>query len=83
MGSATSSPVSRAFAVPDPTIALLVVGIAIVLYLLKQHTDFKKRKGGARTLPGPKGVPVIGNLRQLPKLKPWVQLKEWSEVYGG
>jgi hypothetical protein len=32
--------------------------------------------------PGPSGLPVIGNLHQLPKETPWATYQEWSKVYG-
>lgn len=77
-----STPVHDAFVRFDPKVAFVVALIAIVVYLFKQHNDFQKRKGGAKTLPGPKGAPIIGNLRQIPAVKPWVALKQWGDEYG-
>lgn len=82
MANAASSPIKAAFTSVDPKIALLVSIIAAIVYFLKQSADLKKRKGGAKTLPGPKGLPVIGNLKQIPAQKPWVKLKEWADEYG-
>ncbi|PFH53325.1 hypothetical protein AMATHDRAFT_55202 [Amanita thiersii Skay4041] len=31
--------------------------------------------------PGPRGIPIIGNLHQIPK-RPWFQFKEWTKQYG-
>jgi hypothetical protein len=77
-----STPVKSAFVKLDPTVAFLVACIAVVIYFFKQHTDYEKRRGGAKQLPGPKGVPFIGNLRQLPAQKPWVALKQWGDEFG-
>lgn len=82
MPSTTSSPVAKAYISPDPTVAFIILALGVVAYFFKQQTDLKKRQGGARTLPGPKGVPLIGNLKQLPAQKPWVKLKEWADEYG-
>lgn len=77
-----STPVRSAFANIDPTVALLVTCIAVIVYFFKQHSDYEKRRAGAKQLPGPKGAPIIGNLKQIPAQKPWVQLKQWGDEYG-
>ncbi|KAK9900252.1 putative O-methylsterigmatocystin oxidoreductase [Cystobasidium minutum MCA 4210] len=77
-----STPVADAFVHFDFKVAFVVALIAIVVYTFKQHNDFNKRKGGAKTLPGPKGAPIIGNLRQIPAVKPWVALKQWGDEFG-
>ena len=42
-----------------------------------------KRLGNFKQLPGPPASSWLGgNLGQLPKEKPWLKLKEWSDVYG-
>lgn len=45
----------------------------------------KSRKRNPKNLPlppGPKGYPLIGNLFDVPKDKPWVAYNEWSKKYG-
>ncbi|KAF2827278.1 cytochrome P450 [Ophiobolus disseminans] len=32
--------------------------------------------------PGPRALPVIGNLHQIPLTKPWLKFASWSHVYG-
>ncbi|KAF8645514.1 hypothetical protein AX16_007798 [Volvariella volvacea WC 439] len=32
--------------------------------------------------PGPKGLPIIGNLRQFPKQTPWLTYESWAKTYG-
>ncbi|KIK45782.1 hypothetical protein CY34DRAFT_77296 [Suillus luteus UH-Slu-Lm8-n1] len=32
--------------------------------------------------PGPRGWPLIGNILDIPRTKPWVTFTEWGEMYG-
>lgn len=32
--------------------------------------------------PGPRGLPLIGSLLQLPRNKEWLQYNEWAKEYG-
>ncbi|KZT40804.1 cytochrome P450 [Sistotremastrum suecicum HHB10207 ss-3] len=32
--------------------------------------------------PGPTGVPLLGNIHQMPVKDAWLQFREWSKVYG-
>ncbi|KAI0070899.1 cytochrome P450 [Panus rudis PR-1116 ss-1] len=32
--------------------------------------------------PGPRGYPIVGNLLNIPRLKPWLTFKDWCNVYG-
>ncbi|KAF8645500.1 hypothetical protein AX16_007785 [Volvariella volvacea WC 439] len=32
--------------------------------------------------PGPKGLPILGNIRQFPKDRPWLTYESWAKVYG-
>lgn len=47
--------------------------------LLKWH---KSRKGALPFPPGPKGLPVIGNLYDMPPAEAWYQARKWGETYG-
>ena len=54
------------------------VGALVVLVfgvLLKPRTKY-------RYPPGPKGIPVFGNLFQLPPAYPGAKLIEWGKQYG-
>lgn len=35
-----------------------------------------------RMPPGPRPLPFIGNKRDIPKRHPWVQFREWAQIYG-
>lgn len=32
--------------------------------------------------PGPKAIPIIGNIHQMPKEREWFTFAEWAELYG-
>ncbi|ELU04297.1 hypothetical protein CAPTEDRAFT_117083 [Capitella teleta] len=33
-------------------------------------------------IPGPKGLPFIGNLHQINRLQPWISISDWGKEYG-
>nr|WGN96443.1 cytochrome P450 AspF [Aspergillus sp.] len=57
-------------------------GVATLLWLA---TLVVSRLSRPRTLPlppGPRALPIIGNLHQAPKRSPWKKYREWSRTYG-
>lgn len=64
--------------------ALLFLALVSGL-LVYRWANHRRRSGGLPYPPGPKGDPIIGNLRQLPdgKKQPLhITYKEWSKKYG-
>ena len=62
----------------------LVVGVLFICFVLFLQTRRagKGQRGGSK-LPSPPGaLPFVGHLRLLPKERPWVKLKEWSDQLG-
>lgn len=57
-------------------LSLIFLIIAVVYYV-----SFKA-KGRYKYPPGPRGLPIFGNLFQLPPSYPGPQLAKWSEQYG-
>ncbi|KAK8081262.1 hypothetical protein PG996_000043 [Apiospora saccharicola] len=53
-----------------------------VVYLKKKEHDRNKIPPGARPLPGPKGLPLVGRIHDVPAEKTWLKFYEWSKVYG-
>ncbi|KAG0699228.1 cytochrome P450 [Suillus ampliporus] len=59
----------------------LYLGLAGVgVYLVKQVFS---KKNPAPYPPGPPGLPLIGNLRDIPHVKPSLTFAEWGKKYGG
>ncbi|KAF8527426.1 cytochrome P450 [Hysterangium stoloniferum] len=61
----------------DTTQVLVVGGIFLLLYLFNGPSSHRK------TLPpGPKKLPLIGNLLDIPRTRAWLTYTVWSKVYG-
>jgi hypothetical protein len=46
-------------------------------YLIKQV--FNKKPSYP---PGPRGWPLVGNIQDIPQIKPWLTFAEWGKKYG-
>lgn len=54
-------------------IAILAVGL---LYLLRRH------KQNLPYPPGPKGLPLLGNILDVPSSQEWITYANWSKKYS-
>ncbi|KAF7422756.1 hypothetical protein PC9H_010914 [Pleurotus ostreatus] len=61
-------------ALGDPII-LILLGAFVVLWSTRSSGYKYKR------IPGPKGLPLIGNLLQWPTTRPWLVLDKWHKEY--
>ncbi|EKM56473.1 uncharacterized protein PHACADRAFT_253615, partial [Phanerochaete carnosa HHB-10118-sp] len=59
--------------------AVAILAILLALFLKASVTRYKQR---ARYPPGPKGLPIIGNVLEMPKTHEWLTFASWSEQYG-
>ena len=57
-------------------VLLAVVGAWLVKALILRKTR------SSVLPPGPKGLPVIGNVFDMPKSHDWITFTEWNERYG-
>ncbi|CAG7994771.1 unnamed protein product [Penicillium salamii] len=58
--------------------AILVVVILIAFCVF--HAEYQHRNGIYP--PGPRPLPFIGNLHQIPRTDQWRKFKKWHEIYG-
>ncbi|KAK0469518.1 cytochrome P450 [Desarmillaria tabescens] len=63
------------------TISLLVF-LAFVVILLHRRFRPHHNRGSLPLPPGPKGLPLIGNLWDIPAEYPWLTYAKWSASYG-
>ncbi|KAG1780027.1 cytochrome P450 [Suillus placidus] len=56
---------------------LCLTGVGV--YLVKQVVIKKNPKPYP---PGPRGWPLIGNVLDMPRIKPWLTFTEWGQKYG-
>lgn len=61
---------------PSILLALSIIGIAVLIRWIQS-----KRRNMSLP-PGPKGLPIVGNLFDLPTVQPWKTYLQWSEKYG-
>ncbi|KAH7906556.1 cytochrome P450 [Hygrophoropsis aurantiaca] len=59
---------------------ILTVFIAL---LLKIATQGRRKDTSLQKLPGPKPLPILGNVWDIDKHAPWTTYKKWEAIYGG
>ncbi|KAG7451809.1 cytochrome P450 [Guyanagaster necrorhizus] len=59
-----------------PEIFIVLVGLIFVWDL------FRRTRHNAPFPPGPRGLPLIGNLLDMPSEKEWLSFAKWGEKYG-
>ena len=63
---------------PSDAVPFFIIGATIILIA----RAFRPRKTKYCYPPGPRGIPVFGNLFQLPPVYPGAKLMEWGKQYG-
>jgi hypothetical protein len=61
-------------------IALVIALILFAIYVFKYFV-FQSRL--LPLPPGPKGLPLVGNIFDMPYEKEWLTFAKWGETYGG
>ncbi|KAH8831092.1 cytochrome P450 [Flagelloscypha sp. PMI_526] len=65
---------SLRFANISVTVLVSVLFLWVISFLVKRQRR--------RLPPGPRGLPIVGNLLDLPKAHSWHKFQEWSKQYG-
>lgn len=60
------------------SIFVAIFGLLICVYTLKR----RKTTSSLPLPPGPKPLPIMGNVHQAPKSHAWRTYQEWSKQYG-
>lgn len=58
--------------------SIALVGLLVGVYIVTR----RKSTSSLPLPPGPKPLPIIGNVHQAPKSKGWQTYREWSKQYG-
>ena len=66
----------------NATLTILVVGLGWLLIRFYQTRRTRNDSEGRRLPPGPPRLPVVGNLLDIPKVRPWEVYREMSKKYG-
>lgn len=67
----------------DFNLPLIIALLCSLLWLYR--TFSQKGRSNPKSLPfppGPKPLPIIGNVLDLPKSHEWLQVAEWGKIYG-
>ncbi|KAK0500183.1 cytochrome P450 [Armillaria luteobubalina] len=60
----------------------LLISFAIVVFWFYRRFRLRRRQGSLPLPPGPNGLPLIGNLWDIPSEYPWLIYAKWSATYG-
>jgi hypothetical protein len=60
-------------------VALVVALILVAVYVLR-YLIFQSRTPSLP--PGPKGLPLVGNIFDMPSEKEWLTFARWGDTYG-
>ena len=65
---------------------IVPAGILVVVVLINGIQRWRRSRAGNLTglplPPGPPPLPILGNLLDLPKDKPWLTYDAWAQKYG-
>ncbi|GAB7358401.1 hypothetical protein MBLNU230_g2470t1 [Neophaeotheca triangularis] len=66
-------------------LTLVVVAVAVVAFVIHKQVELARKnrlQAGLKRLPGPKGLPLIGNVHELPEKCSWLKFDEWAKEHG-
>lgn len=60
---------------------LAIIAALIIAYPIRQYSVHFKH-GSTLLPPGPAGIPIVGNLNDMPKEREWLTYSRWYKQYG-
>lgn len=60
----------------------VVFGLALLLFRWVHSRQSKRLPPNVHHPPGPPGMPLIGNLKDVPKHPAWLTYRRWSQEYS-
>lgn len=63
----------------SPTMLAAIVAAVLAIALVKRLSSLNKKLPYP---PGPKPLPLLGNIRDIPPVSPWIAYTEWGRTYG-
>lgn len=59
-----------------------LLGVALGALLIIFYSQTGKKRSRAPLPPGPKGLPLLGNIADLPQSQPWTTFAKLGDKYG-
>lgn len=63
----------------NPTVLAVIAAAGLAIALVKRLSS---RSNELPYPPGPKPLPFLGNIRDIPLVNPWITYTEWGRAYG-
>jgi hypothetical protein len=59
-----------------------LAALSLFTYVARNYLADRTRRQGLQYPPGPRGLPVLGNLFDIPQRAPWETYTRWGKQYG-
>lgn len=63
-------------------LVLDLAALSLFTYVVRTWLADRSRRQGLQYPPGPRGIPILGNLFDIPQRQPWETYTRWGKQYG-